>query len=113
MIDGKPRLRTVTATTIAEAREQRELVAAAALRGELPVFPRLTFAEAAARWLQLYERRVALGERRERTLENSWGSETLSVSAGSVHQRDPAADSVSPGYQAVISRDLSAARQTN
>jgi hypothetical protein len=34
------------------------------------VFPRLTFAEAAARWLQLYERRVALEERRERTLEN-------------------------------------------
>jgi integrase len=70
MIDGKPRLRTVTAITVAEAREQRELVAAAARRGELPAFRRLTFAEAAARWLQLYERRVAIGERRERTLEN-------------------------------------------
>jgi hypothetical protein len=36
MIDGKPRLRIVTATTVAEAREQRELLVAAARRGELP-----------------------------------------------------------------------------
>jgi hypothetical protein len=48
MIDEKPRMRTVAAT-LAEAREQRELLAAAVRRGELPVFPRLTFAEAAAR----------------------------------------------------------------
>jgi integrase len=69
VIDGRARLR-VAAATLEEAREQRERLSDAARRGELPVFPRLTFAEAAARWLQLFEAKVAAGERRERTLEN-------------------------------------------
>jgi hypothetical protein len=69
VIDGRARLR-VAAATRAEARDERERLNAAARRGELPVFPRLTFAEAAARWLQLFEAKVAAGERRERTLEN-------------------------------------------
>jgi integrase len=69
VIDGRARLRTA-ATTLEDAREQRLLLAEAARRGELPVFPRLTFAEAAARWLQLFEAKVAVGDRRERTLEN-------------------------------------------
>jgi MFS family permease len=54
VIDGRARLR-VAAATRAEARDERERLNAAARRGELPVFPRLTFAEAAARWLQHFE----------------------------------------------------------
>jgi hypothetical protein len=44
---------------------QRELLAATALRSELPVLPRLTFVEAAARWLRLYEAGLRLRELRE------------------------------------------------
>jgi putative transposase len=42
-----------------------------------------------------------------------WGSETLSVSADSVHQLDPPQTRFRPAIKGVISRDLSAARQTN
>jgi integrase len=69
IFDGKPRWRTV-AETIEEARGQRLLLQAAAARGELEAFPRVTFAAVAARWLARFEAQVASGERRERTLEN-------------------------------------------
>src|SRR5207244_9679360 len=37
--------------------------------GELPVSPRLTFAEVSARWLAEFEAKVTAGERRDRTLD--------------------------------------------
>jgi hypothetical protein len=37
--------------------------------GELPVSPRLTFAEVAEQWLADFEVKVAAGERRERTFD--------------------------------------------
>ena len=69
MVDGQPRFRTLSAATIGEARWQRELLQNSARRGELPVSPRLTFAEAAARWLADFEAKVIAGERRDRTLD--------------------------------------------
>jgi integrase len=69
MVDGRPRFRTLGATTVGEARRQRELLQTIARAGELPVSPRLTFAEATGRWLADFEVKVAAGERRERTLD--------------------------------------------
>src|SRR5712691_13316918 len=68
-IGGKPRFRTVAASTVAEARRERALLIAAARSGELVLTPSLTFAEIAARWLAEFEVKVAAGARRERTLE--------------------------------------------
>src|SRR5438105_6556297 len=51
MVDGQPRFRTLSAATISEARRQRKLLQSVARIGELPLSPRLTFAEVAARWL--------------------------------------------------------------
>src|SRR5438874_3884212 len=69
MVDGHPRFRTLSATTIGEARTQRELLQQAGRLGALPLSPRLTFAEVAARWLAEFEARVAAGERRDRTFD--------------------------------------------
>jgi hypothetical protein len=69
MVDGQPRFRTLSAATIGEARRQRELLQSVARIGELPVSPRLTFAEAAERWLAEFEAKVMAGERRERTFD--------------------------------------------
>jgi integrase len=69
MSDGKPRFRTLSAATISEARRQRELLQSVARIGELPVSPRLTFAEVAARWLAEFEAKVMAGERRDRTFD--------------------------------------------
>jgi hypothetical protein len=69
MVDGKPRFRTVNAATLGEARIQRELLQSVARMGELPVSPRLTFAEVATRWLAEFEAKVAAGERRDRTYD--------------------------------------------
>lgn len=68
-IGGKPRFRTVDASTVAEARHQRALLSAAARSGELVLTPTITFAEVSARWLAEFEAKVAAGTRRERTLE--------------------------------------------
>jgi hypothetical protein len=54
-VDGLPHFRTLTATTVSEARRQRELLQRFARTSELPVSPRLTFAEAAGRWLADFE----------------------------------------------------------
>ncbi|SRR6266508_2122046 len=69
MVDGQPRFRTLSATTIDEARRQRGLLQRVACIGELPVSPRLTFAEVAARWLAEFAAKVAAGKRRERTFD--------------------------------------------
>jgi hypothetical protein len=68
-VDGQARFRTLEAATLVEAVRQRELLQNVARIGELPLSPRLTFAEVAARWLAEFETRVAAGERRERTLD--------------------------------------------
>jgi hypothetical protein len=63
-VGGKPRVRTVDAATVAEARRQRLLLTAAAHSGELVLTPTVTFAEVAARWLAEFETKVAAGTRR-------------------------------------------------
>src|SRR2546422_3146388 len=42
MADGRPRFRTLSVPTIAEARRQREVLQSLARVGELPLSPRLT-----------------------------------------------------------------------
>ena len=69
MVERRPRFRTIDAGSLSEARVQRELLQGLACVGELPVSPRLTFAEVAARWLTEFEARVAAGERRDRTFD--------------------------------------------
>ena len=48
-VDRRARFRTLEATTLIEALRQRELLQNTARIGELPLSPRLTFAEVAAR----------------------------------------------------------------
>jgi integrase len=69
MVEGRPRFRTIDARSLSGARRQRELLQSAAHAGELPVSPRLTFAEVSARWLAEFEAKVTAGERRDRTLD--------------------------------------------
>jgi integrase len=69
MLDGKPRFRTVDGE-LDEARAVRARFAMAAQAGLLPACPRLTFGTVAARWLERFEAMVAVGERRERTLDS-------------------------------------------
>src|SRR5207247_1579614 len=69
MVDGRVCFRTLTAATLDEARGQRELLVVVARLGELPLSPRLTFAEVARRWLAEFEAKVARGVRRGRTLD--------------------------------------------
>src|SRR6266540_1075058 len=68
-VNGRARFRTLDASTLVEARVQRELLQRAGRLGDLPLSPRLTFAEVAGRWLAEFEAKVAAGERRERTLD--------------------------------------------
>jgi integrase len=68
MLDGKPRFRTV-GYDLEVAREERAALMEAARWGVLPVAPQLRFAKVAGWWVARYERKVASGERRERTLE--------------------------------------------
>ncbi len=74
MVAGRPRFRTVEAVTLEDARKQRELLRTLGAFGELPVSPRVSFAEIAARWLAEFEAKVAAGARRDRTLD-LYGSE--------------------------------------
>jgi integrase len=66
---GRARFRTLDASTLVEARVQREQLQRAGRLGDLPLSPRLTFAEVAGRWLAEFEAKVAADERRERTLD--------------------------------------------
>jgi len=68
-VDGRARLRTLEAATLVEALRQRELLQRAGRLCNLPLSPRLTFAEVAGRWLAEFETKVTAGERRERTLD--------------------------------------------
>ena len=68
MAAGKPRFQTV-GPKLAEARRQRDLLSAKALRGELPGRTPITFSELAEQWLQGFAAQVQAGERSERTLE--------------------------------------------
>src|SRR5438876_4309716 len=69
MVEGRPRFRTIDARSLAGARRRRELLQSIARVGDLPVSPRLTFAEASARWLAEFEAKVTAGDRRDRTLD--------------------------------------------
>jgi integrase len=69
MVAGKPRFKVV-GPKLAEARRQRQLLAAKAQLGQLAPPDRTTFAELAESWLAGFEAQVAAGERGERTLEN-------------------------------------------
>jgi integrase len=68
-VDGRACFRTLEAATFVEAVRQRQLLQSFARSGELPLSPRLTFAEVATRWLADFETKVAAGERRDRTLD--------------------------------------------
>jgi integrase len=69
MVEGRARFRTLSAATLPEARRQRQALQDVGRTGGLPLSPRLTFAEVAARWLAEFEARVAAGGRSERTLD--------------------------------------------
>jgi integrase len=68
MLDGKARFRTV-GYDVALARTEREILVRAASYGVLATAPKLRFATVAHWWLARFERRVAAGERRPRTLD--------------------------------------------
>src|SRR6266540_2550506 len=68
-VDGRARFRTLEASTLVEAQVQRELLQRAGRLGDLPLSPRLTFAEVAGRWLAEFEAKVMAGERRDRTFD--------------------------------------------
>lgn len=69
MVDGRPRFRTLDVATVSEARAHRQLLQVVGGNGQLPLSPRLTFGELAERWLADFEAKVAIGTRRERTLD--------------------------------------------
>jgi len=68
-VDGRARFRTVEAATLLEAVRQRDLLQSSGQLGDLPLSPRLTFAEVAGRWLAEFEAKVTAGQRRDRTLD--------------------------------------------
>src|SRR5439155_17450219 len=68
-VDGRARFRTLEAATLVEALRQREALQRAGRLGDLPLSPRLTFAEVSGRWLAEFEAKVTAGERRDRTLD--------------------------------------------
>jgi integrase len=68
-VDGRARFRTVEAATLLEAMRQRELLQSSGRLGDLPLSPRLTFAEIAGRWLADFQAKAAAGQRRDRTLD--------------------------------------------
>ncbi len=68
MAGGKPRFRTV-GSQLEAARAERLVLIAAGRRGVVPAPPRLRFGLVVERWLERFERKVAMGERRKRTLE--------------------------------------------
>lgn len=69
MVDGRPRFRTV-GFDLDAAREERVALIEAGRWGMVPVEPQLRFGRVAGWWIARYERKVAAGDRRERTLEN-------------------------------------------
>jgi hypothetical protein len=78
-VDGRARFRTVEAATLLEAVRQRELLQSAGRLGDLPLSPRLTFAEIAGRWLAKFEAKAAAGQRRDRTLDLSTARSSIAT----------------------------------
>ena len=68
MLDGRPTFRTVGYELDATRRERRAFVEAARW-GVVASAPQLRFGQVAGWWIERFERRVAAGERCERTLE--------------------------------------------
>jgi integrase len=69
MANGKPRFKTI-GSKLTEARRHRDLLNAAAHKGELVTPLKLTFHEVADAWLNGFAAEVAAGEKAERTLEH-------------------------------------------
>lgn len=69
MTGGRPRFRTV-GFDLDAAREERAALIEASRWGMVSAEPQLRFWRVAGWWIARYERKVAAGERRERTLEN-------------------------------------------
>lgn len=68
MLAGKPTFRTI-GYELDDARRERRAFVEAARWGVIASRPRLRFERAAAWWVERFERRVAVGERSERTLD--------------------------------------------
>jgi len=68
MLDGKPRFRTA-GHDLEVARETRHALIEAARWRVVACAPQLRFAKVAGWWIERFARRVAVGERCERTLE--------------------------------------------
>jgi Phage integrase, N-terminal SAM-like domain len=68
MLAGKPTFRTV-GYELSTARQERRTFIEAARWGVVATAPALRFGQTADWWIERYERRVAAGQRRERTLE--------------------------------------------
>lgn len=68
MLDGKPTFRTV-GYDLDRARQERRAFVEAARWGVVAAAPRLQFGQVTGWWVERFERKVASGERRERTLE--------------------------------------------
>jgi integrase len=69
MLDGKPAFRTV-GYDLCAARRERTAFMEAARWGAVAAAPEMRFGLIAGWWLERYQRRVAAGERRERTLDD-------------------------------------------
>lgn len=69
MLDGKPAFRTV-GYDLCAARRERAAFMEAACWGAVAAAPAMRFGLIAGWWLERYQRRVAAGERRERTLDD-------------------------------------------
>lgn len=68
MLEGKATFRTV-GYDLRAARQERQAFIEAARWGVVAAAPALWFGQVAGWWIERYERRVAAGQRRERTLE--------------------------------------------
>lgn len=68
MLDGRPAFRTV-GYELEAARQERQAFVEAARWGVVAGIPRLRFGHVAGWWIERFQRRVATGERGERTLD--------------------------------------------
>ena len=69
MVDGQTALPNARTRQARRGAQTARTAPGAARLGELPLSPRFTFAEVAARWLADFEAKVATGKRRDRTLD--------------------------------------------
>src|SRR5437667_9131405 len=90
-VDGRARFRTLEAATLIEALRQREALQRAGRLGDLPLSPRLTFAEVAGRWLAEFEAKVTAGERHGATDARSLPLAAVSPPSASARPTTPGA----------------------